>query len=288
MSLFKMLEQIETAGFNEEQQEQMVNRKKALGSMGNFAKNMAMAAVPLGAITAFASTPAEAQSATQDMEILNYALQLEYLEMEFYDKGVAAMQDGSLPNDNIEVFKKIKQHEDAHVAFLKSALGSKAQQPLSHDYTANGSFDPFNKNGTGKDKAYAQFRIISQGFEDTGVRAYKGQAPRLMSTDLLQAALQIHSVEARHAAAVRKLRGKVDMKTLPWIIGDGKYAPKPIKGVYGADKKYKVSEGNTKQAGVDVSKFVSTEAGTAAFDEPLDMDYVLHQILPPFVPDLRS
>jgi hypothetical protein len=58
MSLLKMLEHIETTDFNEEQQEQIVNRKKALSGMGNFAKNMAMAAVPLGAVTAFTSTPA--------------------------------------------------------------------------------------------------------------------------------------------------------------------------------------------------------------------------------------
>jgi hypothetical protein len=193
-----------------------------------------------------------------------------------------------LPNDNIEIFKQIKKHEDAHVAFLKSALGSKAQTSLKHDYTANGAFDPFNKNGTGKDTAYAQFRIISQGFEDTGVRAYKGQAPRIMSKKLLQYALQIHSVEARHAAAVRKLRHQAaDKNTEPWIIGAGKYAPKPIKGVYGKGNKYNVSEGNTNQAGVDVSTFVSKKAGTASFDEPLGMDYVLHKILPPFIPDLR-
>ena len=47
---------------------------------------------------------------------------------------------------------------------------------------------------------------LAQAFEDTGVRAYKGQAKNLISTpDLLTAALQIHSVEARHAAAIRDL-----------------------------------------------------------------------------------
>ncbi len=288
MSLLKMLEHIETTDFNEEQQEQIVNRKKALSGMGNFAKNMAMAAVPLGAVTAFTSTPAEANSASQDTNILSYALRLERLEMDFYDQGVKAMNDGRLPTDNMDIFKTIKKHEDAHVAFLESALGSNAPSSLKHDFTAKGSFDPFNKNGTGKDKAYAQFRIISQGFEDTGVRAYKGQAPRLMDKDLLQAALQIHSVEARHAAAVRKLRhDAADENTEPWIIGAGKYAPKPIKGVYGAGSKYNLSEGNTKQAGVDVSQYVSEEDGTASFDEPLGMKYVKTKILPPFVPALR-
>jgi rubrerythrin len=52
---------------------------------------------------------------------------------------------------------------------------------------------------------------LAQAFEDTGVRAYKGQAANLMSKpDLLTAALQIHSVEARHASEVRRLRGQKD------------------------------------------------------------------------------
>jgi hypothetical protein len=60
-----------------------------------------------------------------------------------------------------------------------------------------------NRNGT--TAAYAQFLALAQAFEDTGVRAYKGQAANLISTDLLTAALQIH-VEARHASEVRRLR----------------------------------------------------------------------------------
>jgi hypothetical protein len=71
------------------------------------------------------------------------------------------------------------------------------------DFTVGGAFDPFNN--------YTQFLALSQAFEDTGVRAYKGQATNLISTpDLLTAALQIHSVEARHASEVRRLRGLKD------------------------------------------------------------------------------
>jgi hypothetical protein len=48
---------------------------------------------------------------------------------------------------------------------------------------------------------------LAQAFEDTGVRAYKGQAGNVMSNKtVLQAALQIHSVEARHASQVRRMR----------------------------------------------------------------------------------
>jgi hypothetical protein len=55
---------------------------------------------------------------------------------------------------------------------------------------------------------YETFKAVAQAFEDTGVRAYKGQAPALMPyKDVLTAALTIHSVEARHASQVRRLRG---------------------------------------------------------------------------------
>jgi|GEM_PF-4100513 len=54
-----------------------------------------------------------------------------------------------------------------------------------------------------------RFLELSQTFEDTGVKAYKGQAGNLItSPTLLTAALRIHSVEARHAAEIRRLRGE--------------------------------------------------------------------------------
>ncbi|MGI9113912.1 MAG: ferritin-like domain-containing protein, partial [Chthoniobacterales bacterium] len=56
---------------------------------------------------------------------------------------------------------------------------------------------------------YRTFLELAQTFEDTGVAAYKGQATNLItSSKLLTAALRIHSVEARHAAEIRRLRGE--------------------------------------------------------------------------------
>ena len=69
------------------------------------------------------------------------------------------------------------------------------------DYTAGGRYpDVFSD--------FRTFANLSQTFEDTGVAAYKGQAPNLMSNGLiLTTALRIHSVEGRHAAEVRQVRG---------------------------------------------------------------------------------
>jgi rubrerythrin len=292
MSLLKVLDQINTEDFNEEQQAQMVNREKALHKMGDFSKKMALAALPLGALATFASAPAKAKSAQQDIKILNYALTLELLEHEFYDQAVAC---GIIPGSDRPIFVRIQEDEKAHVAFLQEAIKKAGGTPhtesdFKFDYTANGMFDPFNRNGTGQRAAYKQLKEISQAFEDTGVRAYKGQAPRIKNATYLTAALQIHSVEARHAAEVRGLRFKYGVDTLPWITGAGKKARIGALGkvIYGAGSEYNVSEGNIDQAGINVGKYVTKAASTQAFDEPLGMKYVKTKILPPFVPALRK
>lgn len=137
------------------------------------------------------------------VDVLNFALTLEYLEAEFYQTGVGT--SGLLPADVRDQFDQIRKHEVAHVAFLRQLLGSQAVPKPAFDYTGgmgrkNGPFaDVFSNPST--------FSAVAQAFEDTGVRAYKGQAANLMGNGtVLQAALQIHSVEARHAAQVRRIR----------------------------------------------------------------------------------
>jgi hypothetical protein len=113
---------------------------------------------------------------------------------------------------------------------------------------------------------------LAQGFEDTGVRAFKGQAGTLMSNDeILTAALRIHSVEARHASEVRRLRGLKG-----WVTGDEVNVPAALQqaGVYAGDSTWP-SEGNTVQLGVDVGQFQGTDAGSEAFDEPITRDHAL-------------
>ena len=137
-------------------------------------------------------------------DILNFALTLEYLEDEFYRTALA--QEGLIPERYQEVFATISQHETAHVAFLTSALGGGAVAKPEFDFTARGKYRDVFRN-------FKTFAAVSQALEDTGVAAYKGQAPALAGGGkLLTAALQIHSVEARHAAEVRLVRGQA-----PWL-----------------------------------------------------------------------
>jgi len=209
----------------------------------------------------------------QAVDVLNFALTLEYLEAEFYKQGNETA--GLIPEQDQQIFQTIGEHENQHVDFLKETLGSKAAKKPAFDFTAGGAFDPFEN--------YETFRLLSIAFEDTGVRAYKGQAiiqaakPLLANPKLLTAALTIHSVEGRHAARVRQLLGFT-----AWIPGDFSDAPKPVQPVYATDQELanKVPAFDvttTTVFGVDLTDVsdASEQNITEAYDEPLGMDAVL-------------
>lgn len=185
-------------------------------------------------------------------DALQLALILEYLEDEYYAMGLAA--SSLIPSEDRVVFQQISQHEAAHVTFLRNTLISLGQTPGAKpefDFTVGGNFDPMGD--------YQQFLILAQAFEDTGVRAYKGQAGNVASNGtVLQAALQIHSVEARHASQVRRMRANKG-----WIeLGNGGNMPAATDPVYNG-------EGNTMQAGFNTADAFGAAAGSAAYDEIL-------------------
>ena len=93
-----------------------------------------------------------APSKAQDIEILNFALLLEFLESEFYVRAVAG---GALSGETLEFARVVRDHELAHVEYLQTALGSKA--------IAKPTFD-FMDTTTNADK----FRATSIVLEDTG------------------------------------------------------------------------------------------------------------------------
>lgn len=136
----------------------------------------------------------------QVVEVLNFALTLEYLEAEFYQ--TALRSRGLIPGRFRAVFQQIGKHEVAHVKTLLGALGGSAVGKPQFDFTARGQFPDVFQN-------FNTFTMVSRTFEDLGVAAYKGQAGNLQGTPVLTTALQIHSVEARHAAEVRRVRGEL-------------------------------------------------------------------------------
>jgi hypothetical protein len=143
-----------------------------------------------GAVLGTLAGPASAATAT-DVAIANFALTLEYLEAEFYTQAEAA---GALSDELADFARVVGQHERDHVAALKKMLGSAAVAKPTFDF-----------KGTTEDPG--PFAETAQVLEDTGVAAYKGQAPRIDTDAILNAALAIHSVEARHAAWIRHING---------------------------------------------------------------------------------
>ena len=132
------------------------------------------------------------------VDTLNFALTLEYLEAEFYTLGIARF--GLIPIRFEPVFDQLAKHETQHVAFLRTALGPAAVAKPKFDFTAGGKFADVFSN-------FATYATLSQTFEDLGVGAYKGQVGNLTGNPaILTAALRIHSVEARHAAQIRRVR----------------------------------------------------------------------------------
>ncbi len=242
------------------------SRRQAFSRLGDIGKKAALIALPLG-LSALGNKAYAGPTNTEDaIGALQLALTLEYLESEFY---VKALESGVLSgNAKAEaIYMQISKHESAHVTFLKGALADNAVAKPTFDFTVGGTFDPFNENGVGKETAYAQLLALAQAFEDTGVRAYKGQAGNLMGVNdgaFLTAALQIHSVEARHASEIRRLRGLDG-----WITGNqrGKGMPEATQAVYNGEE-------NINQAGVDVTSLGSgspftMESATQAYDEPM-------------------
>ncbi|WP_417309743.1 ferritin-like domain-containing protein [Devosia sp.] len=166
---------------------------------GNAGKLALLASAPLA--MAVGATQAFGQELPQDIkDVLNFALTLEHIEDYFYRSGLGA--DGLIPHEYVDIFRHIGLHEAEHVALLESVLGADAVKRPAIDATAGGKYDDVLTN-------FDTYLTLSQTFEDLGVAAYKGQAGNLMANDdILQTALQIHSVEARHAAIVRKIGGK--------------------------------------------------------------------------------
>lgn len=257
-------------------------RRESIKNFTRFAGKVAIASIPfaLGSMfkRAYAGT-----NGTNDIitDTLNFALTLEYLEAEFYQKALASA--GLIPAGAATgAIQTISAHETAHVNFLKSAItaagGTPGPKP-TFDFSAG------NGSGNGPFKTvfsdYALFLAVAQAFEDTGVRAYKGQAGNLMSNnDVLTAALNIHSVEARHASHIRQMRRAQGANVKPWITG------KDTGGIGAAVQPIYDGEENTKQANIEIVNIngmaITADDATEAFDEPLTKDQVL-AIVDPFI-----
>ena len=259
-------------------------RRASLHSFSGIGKKIALTTLPLVFGGLFKKAYSQTSGGTvlgSVVDILNFALKLEFLESEFYKAGVSA--SALIPaGPAVGAFTTIRDHEIEHVAALQATITSLGGTPVAQpafDFTAKGTFADVFTN-------YDTFLAVSQTFEDTGVRAYKGQANNaalMANNDVLDAALRIHSVEARHASHVRYMRRvrNSDATIKGWITG-------AVPTVAGATDASYAGEDNVSQGGVTITSLpgatgnVSTSAATEAFDEPLTYDAVIAIVTPFF------
>lgn len=197
---------------------------------------------------------------------LNLALVTDYLESEYYSRGLNT--PGLIPNELRLLFARLLLNEVGHRETLITVLGSNAVQKPTFDFTGRGAVPDVFSN-------FSRYVALGHTFADNGVRAIKGQSPNVASDDfVLTTALRFHSVEARHAATLRRLNGEK-----AWIVLNQRAPnlPAAVQGVYNGEE-------NTVQSGIDLVALTGFSAATVseAFDEPLPEAQV-RQNLAPFI-----
>jgi len=179
-------------------------RRRVFKHMGGLGKKITAATLPAVLSTMFTKAYGQTTALPQIIvDTLNLALSLEYLEYYYYQQGISS---NLFTGNDLNAITIIHDDEQGHINALRMVLGSAAiadPTALAYDYTAGGNLTPF--------ASPAMFLATSQAFVDTGVRAYKGGAANLIGDPtagkaILTAALNIHSVEARHSSHVRSMR----------------------------------------------------------------------------------
>lgn len=186
----------------------------------------ALSAVTAGGIAA--ATPlvsrALAQSGSIDIEVVRFALLLEQLESDYYERSLAEVPD--FTSSGRALARELAANEAEHVEALTQLVGQLgAAVPKAPRFDFGAAF-----------ASESAFMELAQTLEDTGVAAYNGAGPLIEQTDILTAAGQIVQIEARHAALVRWERGqeivdspfdngipmaKVEQMVKPYIGGGG-------------------------------------------------------------------
>ncbi len=289
MNIKNILQEIEQT--DPEVYEKLSGRRHILKSFGS---KVAVAALPL----AIGSLFKKAYGKTTDTLIssLNFALELEYFEYNFYHTALAVGSNTTamlIPTTDRPGFQMIEEQELAHLTFLRNmintmggvpftpkhysgnAVTGNPYSPASYDFTAHATYDIYDN--------YANFLSLAQTFEDTKVRAMQGQMSNFMANtnDVLTNMFQINTVEARHASFIRLVRrtaGAIDYPK-PWVTNN---VPPEIR----MQANY-LGEDNLVQQGVQINALtgstggvLSNTAATEAFDESLPRTTVESLIAP--------
>lgn len=306
MNFFQIISEIEKV--DPEVYGRLDSRRSVFKNMAGLGQKLSAAALPLAVGAIFNKAYAQTPTGLAVTDVLNFALRLEYLESIFYSQRTALV---GLSSVNAAALTLIATDESNHVNFLRTTITTLGGTPITataadFDYTGGkgsnaGPFADYRTNP-------ATYLALAQSFEDTGVRAYKGAAPLavvMANKTVLTAALNIHSVEARHASHLRSMRRAGVNSATPsqgiavapysaapksWISGtdNGGASPTYTSPIYGAGNNTNAptgitfaAEDNVTQGGVALSTSTSTNfasfpasAFSEAFDEGLDVGTV--------------
>ena len=268
MNFFNIISQL--AEVDSDVMGRLDSRRAVFSSLTTVGKRAGQAAVP-ALLASFFSKAYAGTTAGDPKEVFNYALTLELLESDFYKKVIASpLFLTATPADQAAI-RQIAKHEASHVSLLQAVVSGIGGTPVTNITFKQATFNSLATFYGGGSSILG----VAQLLEDTGVRAYKGRAADLLGIgdvtiggkvyNPLETALQIHSVEARHASHIRYMR-----QQSPWITGNGDLDSQPH--YTGA-----IPESNVTQSGVNLiaanaitPNTTYTQADAAAsFDEPL-------------------
>lgn len=198
---------------------EITNEEQAAANRRSFVKNLGLATAAAGIVGS--TNMLEAQSAgPTDVDILNFALNLEYLEAEFYTAATSGLGIGSfeivtsgsgsagtttggsaVPFTDPNVFRlalELANDERTHVTLLQGAITSLGGTPIAKP--------AINLNALGIGfSTQAQFLTLARAFEEIGVTAYGGAAPLITNKTILGYAARILAAEAEHVGYLRSL-----------------------------------------------------------------------------------
>jgi len=271
-----------------------------------FGAKVAVAALPLAIGSLFKKAYGKSTDAVT--AALNFALELEYFEFNFFHIANNVTGLGLIPTVDQPGFQMIETQEKAHVNFLIATITALGGTPFTpNHYAAANSVPPYIPAAydfTGAASTayypvfanvfndYPTFLIAAQTFEDTVVRAYNGQMTNLLGNSLFTQVQQLLATEGRHAAYIRLIRRNMGAPEIPapWI--NNNIPPtSSVPGSVNVLQPFYNGEDNTTQLNItitslpDITGTIPEWSATAAFDEPLSQAAItgIGGLLTPFI-----
>ncbi|NQX38308.1 Ferritin-like domain-containing protein [Pedobacter steynii] len=285
MNILNILSELEKV--DAERYEHLSPRRSAMKDFFHWAKKVTLVSLPLNAGNLFGQAFGQSTS-NSSVDALNLLLTVEYLSFNFYQNALVKTP-ALIPDSAKPVFNIIQEQEQAHINLLIKKIQSLGGTPrAAMPYEA---FD-YTKVNVNVNTNYATFLRTAMTIEDFSVRVYKGQAIVLLAEKtVLQSVVQIHTIQARHSAQLRKMvydQQIANLKNLrPWpsnrktdagVVDDTNYNDSTVGTVSAvyfrddatlANAENKIIQSGQQLTGLNGFKEITPSAAAESFDEYL-------------------